>query len=115
MVAIAKTKDALNEHRKLLARFPPPVQHSNLCSGSNRNRCKEAYEELWWKHVGKALLDPNLPVRFWKVPDVLDGIRCNNMGEGCIEKTWASIKGSPVLEMDEQIIREALDKLRRTA
>jgi hypothetical protein len=62
MLAIGKTRDALNEHHKLLARFPYPVQHSNKCTGLNHNRCKEVYQELWWKHVGKALIDPNVPL-----------------------------------------------------
>ena len=109
-MAIAKTQDAINQHKTLLAHSPPPIQHTNLCMGLTRNQYKSAYEELWWKHVGRLLLDPQTPIQCWGIPSVMERIDLVGMGDGCMERTRLWVLDHTVLKADE-IIQNTLMKL----
>jgi hypothetical protein len=111
MMALLKTQDAMENHRKLLAYFPPPIQHSRLCVGLARNSCKSTYEDLWWKHVAKALLDPVAPASCWSVPAAMEGIDAVGMGDGCLEKTRSWLVSHPVLKMEDKIIESSIQQL----
>jgi hypothetical protein len=111
MMALLKTQDAMEQHRKLLAYFPPPIQHTRFCVGLNRNGCKSAYEDLWWKHIARALLDPAGPASCWSVPSAMEGISAVGMGDGCLEKTRIWLSTHAVLKMEEKIIEGSINQL----
>jgi hypothetical protein len=115
MMALLKTQDTMEQHRKLLAYFPPPIQHTRHCVGLNRNGCKRAYEDLWWKHIARALLDPVAPASCWSVPSAMEGISTVGMGDGCLEKTRMWLSGHPVLKMEEKIVEGSIQQLVSTA
>jgi len=111
MMAIVKTRDAIDHHKKLLAHSPPPIQHTKRCVGLNRNPCASAYEDLWWKHVGKALLDPQVPIQCWNVPSLMEKITPVGMGDGCLQRTRKWLLNHGVLKADEDIIEGTVRKL----
>jgi hypothetical protein len=111
MMAIVKTRDAIDHHKKLLAHSPPPIQHTKRCVGLNRNPCASAYEDLWWKHVGKALLDPQVPIQCWNVPSLMEKITPVGMGDGCLQRTRKWLLNHGVLKADKDIIEGTVRKL----
>lgn len=102
MMALMKTQDAMEQHRKLLAYFPPPIQHTRFCVGLSRSSCKSAYEDLWWKYIAKALLDPAAPASCWSVPSAM-------------EKTRIWLSGHPVLKMEDKIVEGSIGQLIQAA
>jgi hypothetical protein len=48
---------AVEEFKKHLARFPPPIIHNNICI--QHGLCKDAYAVQWWMRVDRGLLDPS--------------------------------------------------------
>ena len=45
-LVIARTRDAIDQHRRHVARFPPPIQHSGFCPEDERAVFSIAYEDL---------------------------------------------------------------------
>ena len=111
MMAIVKTRDAIDHHKRLLAHSPPPIQHTKRCTGLNRNQCATAYEDLWWKHIGKPLLDPTVPIQCWNVPTLMEKITAVGMGDGCLQRTRKWLLNHRVLRADDEVIESAVGRL----
>jgi hypothetical protein len=111
MMAIVKTRDAIDHHKKLLAHSPPHIIHTKRCVGLSRNHCAIAYEDLWWRYVGKALLDPQVPIQCWNVPSLMERIAPVGMGDGCLQRTRKWLANHGVLKADEDIIEGTVRKL----
>jgi hypothetical protein len=115
LLVIAKTRDAIEQHRRYIARFPPPVKHSPLCSEDHHKDCASAYEDLWWKVVGRALLDPKYYTSTKLIPSLVDRVVATNMNPKCWERTKRDIiadKFDECLKGEDWIIEKVVDTLK---
>src|SRR6202040_599998 len=84
VLCLAKTSDALEEFKKYLARFPPPIVHQDTCI--QRDLCNEAYAVQWWMCVGRALLDPSVPISAISMPSFVRGVTFSGVMDGCLKR-----------------------------
>jgi hypothetical protein len=88
---IAKTQASIRRHRLHVARFPPPITHSVCCPEDERGTCAVAYEDLWWKTVGRPLLDPKYGIPTMLILGIISKVVVTNMNLKCWEKTKLNI------------------------
>jgi hypothetical protein len=110
MMAIAKVRESIDEHRKLLARIPPTLHHAAGCQF--RSICQEAYEGGWFKCIGLRLVDPAVPLRSSKIAEEMVKMDISGMGAGCLAETIVKVKASPVLDMENQICNDVIAMLK---
>ena len=110
MMGIAKTQCALQDFRKLLAFVPPPLHHSRICL--DHRRCSDAYDDQWWKYVGKQLFDPaNVTATPCSdVPSILAHTNFVGMTMECWVKTRDAMDESP-FHKEEKIIDDCIARL----
>lgn len=110
MLCLAKTTDAIEEFKKHLAQFPPPVQHHIMCS--QHSLCSKAYDEKWWSHVGRALLDPGVLISAISVPSFVRKFKFAGMTEGCLMKTMDAATDTLIFHTEDKIIECVVQKLK---
>ena len=116
LLVIAKTRDARDQHRRHIARLPPPIQHSVCCPQDERAACTIAYEDLWWKIVGRSLLDPKYGIPTTRIPELVGRVVATDMNPKCWEKTKRDIvthRYDECLRGEEWIIEQVLERLRK--
>jgi len=109
MLCLAKTLDAVEEFKKYLARFRPPIIHNTICI--QRGLCKDAYATQWWMHVGRALLDPSVPISALSVPSFVREVTFTGMTDGCLRKTMDAASETLIFNTAVDIVDGVLAKL----
>ena len=109
MLCLAKTSDAIEEFKKYLARFPPPIVHHDICV--QRGSCSEAYAAQWWMYVGRALLDPSTPISVISVPSFVREVKFAGMTDGCLRRTMDAASETLIFSTEIDIVEGVLEKL----
>jgi hypothetical protein len=109
MLCLAKTLDAVEEFKKYLARFPPPIIHNTICI--QRGLCKDAYATQLWMRVGRALLDPSVPISALSVPSFVREVTFTGMTDGCLRKTMDAASEILIFNTEVDIVDGVLAKL----
>jgi hypothetical protein len=109
MLCLAKTLDAVEEFKKYLARFPPPIIHNTICI--QRDLCNDAYTTQWWMRVGRALLDPSVPISALSVPSFVREVTFTGMTDGCLRKTMDAASDTLIFSTEVDIVDGVLAKL----
>jgi hypothetical protein len=109
MLCLAKTLDAIGEFKQYLARFPPPIMHCNICI--RPGPCRDAYTTQWWSCVGRALLDPSVPISAISVPSFVQEVIFSGMTDGCLRKTMLAASETSIFRTEMDIVDGVLAKL----
>ena len=109
MLCLAKTLDAVEEFKKYLARFRPPIIHNTICI--QRGLCKDAYATQLWMRVGRALLDPSVPISALSVPSFVREVTFTGMTDGCLRKTMDAASETLIFNTAVDIVDGVLAKL----
>ena len=115
LLVIASMRDALDAHRRTVAKFPPPVQHSTTCIQKDHAECEKAYMDMWWKLVEMPLLDPKFDTPTSQVPEIVAKAIGVEMNPRCWEMTRTRIlarKQDPAFSAEEVAIQKVLKKLK---
>jgi hypothetical protein len=109
MLCLAKTLDAVGEFKQYLARIPPPIMHCNICI--RPGPCCDAYTTQWWSCVGRALLDPSVPISAISVPSFVQEVIFSGMTDGCLRKTMLAASETSIFRTEMDIVDGVLAKL----
>jgi hypothetical protein len=86
-VALARLKEAIEEHRRILAAEPPefdPVngpKHSSACI--NNAACAKDWYAVWWNGMGRFLLDGRSPLNWTESLQQFERLEIGEMNPSC--------------------------------
>jgi hypothetical protein len=108
-----KARAAVDRHRGRLAHCAPPVVCSPPCIPDSRihERCVSAWQEVWWKRIGRHMLHPVNPCPFSDVIAYIERVDVKGMQPACLRETIHSLKTTDRFGYEEQVIRQAIDSI----
>jgi hypothetical protein len=90
--AVADVKEALDEHRRIVAAEPPVItMHASDCV--NHSRCNEDWYAIWWNGMGRFLLDGRNPLSYDEALKQFELLDFSEMGAGCKHDMLRVVKG----------------------
>jgi hypothetical protein len=82
LLAVAEVKEALNEHKHIIAAEPPIITfHASDCR--DPTRCNEDWYAIWWNGMGRFLLDGRNPLSYDEAVKRFEILDFGEMGDGC--------------------------------
>lgn len=113
---LVKVREAVARHRSRLAHYPPAVICGSSCSTDSRighERCVQAWQEAWWKKIGRLLLHPTSPCLLSDALTSIERMEVKGMHGSCLRSTVQSVKASDRFGYEEQAIRQAIDSIQQ--
>ena len=98
---IAKAKEAIEKHRKLIAACPPSLpkddQDFQTAWCVSHATCAKVWADTWWKVVVRSILHPLTPLDVNTIVDFLKSIEHKGMSPNCKEDMLRKLEsnGSP--------------------
>jgi hypothetical protein len=90
-VALARLREILEEHRRIIATEPPSIiSHAEDCV--DNLRCSQDWYSIWWNGMGRCLLDGRNPLSFDEAFKRFELLHFGGMGEGCKKAMLGLIK-----------------------
>jgi hypothetical protein len=91
MQAVAETKEALEEHRRIVASEPPIIStHSPDCH--DHEQCSNDWYAVWWNGMGRFLLDGRNPLSYDEAFRRFEVLKFGRMGDGCKDDMLKLVK-----------------------
>ncbi|KAL0948682.1 hypothetical protein HGRIS_010487 [Hohenbuehelia grisea] len=107
---ITKAQETLEEHRKRLAHYPPPL-NNYVPDCSTHTTCKHVWHDVWWKTIARAILHPKEPCRLNDCLDLIRNTSFSTMKDMCKAAAIVSIQESGSFAVEGQVTQRAIDSI----
>ncbi|KAF4596843.1 hypothetical protein EYR40_007468 [Pleurotus pulmonarius] len=108
---IIKAKEVVDEQRKTLAAFPPPLSDAPSWGCETHASCHRVWRDTWWKVIAKAILHPKFPRPLTDCIGLIVETPYIGMSAQCKQEAILSITEQGNFSVEEEIRRRALDSI----
>ncbi|PSR71727.1 hypothetical protein PHLCEN_2v12401 [Hermanssonia centrifuga] len=112
---IARTREALEGERKLLALVPMDIKSDDLRSKNceSHGECSSIWKKDWKTYIGQRLLNPNwmFSLHMDRVEGELRNVKFEGMDRGCLDTAITAVIESGALDIQDRYIDMALEML----
>jgi hypothetical protein len=110
---VVKARVVVDRHQGRLAHCAPPVVCSLPYTPDSRihEQCASAWQEVWWKRIGRHMLHPVNPCPFLDVIAYIERVDVKRMQPACLCETIQSLKTTDRFGYKEQVIWQAIDSI----
>jgi hypothetical protein len=81
--AALKAQHAIQQHRRIVAAEPPPVNHFKSCA--NRSGCDADWHAVWWNGIARCLLDGQHPLEWDDTFSLFQVMEFGDMDSECLK------------------------------
>jgi hypothetical protein len=111
-IIIAKAKERMENERKLVSAYPPPINTVESWDCYTHAKCKSVWREGWLRTVGRQILHPTNPLSFEDTIPYIQGMEHPGMTGSCKQETVEMLKVTGFLG-EGVIVQGAIDAIIR--